>query len=174
MTVRSITSPTLDTALRFVVLNFKDIELVLSQAEVAALEPALDVRPPAEDAKQHCAGELALKDGACPVYAFDTDLRCLPSIPNAHRVCAILHTPADRQPPFALSCHEVQLVARSALAFHAIPRPFANARSPVQSLATHDGRLLLATNAMSLRAYIARPAPADVIPFDTRIRSIRI
>jgi len=172
--VYDFTQQSLDTATRFVVLVLEEIALVLPQHEIKALEPALDVKASilqTADANQaSVAGELALAEGTCPVYAFDADLRCLSTIPSPHRICAILHKgQQNHHEQYAVSCVEVRLIARSKLALHEIPR-LLKQKSPVKSLIVSDGQLLLGTTAAALFAHVASRIDAQVLPFDERLR----
>jgi hypothetical protein len=169
-----------DAPIRFVVIGLERIALLVPQSEIVALEPTLDVHAMADDSRSDAHGtrasrpaaQLTINNEGCSVYALDANLRCARTIPAEHRICAILHTPGNAE-RFALSCVAVQLLDRGAIAFHDIPNPLANPRSPARGLAVYERRLLLVTGAAALHAYLAAPAAAEVIQLEPRLRSAR-
>lgn len=171
--VREWAGSPFDRTERFVTLQLEEMTLVVMQAEVVALEPALDVQTTnMESLPDHAnaAGYLPLANGACPVYALDANLQSVARVPEAHRICAVMR---NRDGNYALSCIAVQLVARGEIVVYATPRSMLNTRSPILQLLVHDGKLLLGTTAAAVYAHLDSRADADVISFEQRIRRIR-
>lgn len=162
-----------DRAERFVALAIDQVSLIVAQHEIQALEPVLDAQPIAspDSDLSRAAGALQLPSGPCPVFALDSDLRTLPSIPAEHRICAIM----KHERVYALSCKEVRLLARGALDVHSVPQPLAsrNSMSPIRTLVVSGQSLLLGTSASALFAHIAHNRGAQVIDFDERARRPR-
>lgn len=174
-----------DKAARFVVLKLESISLIIVQQEIEALEPVLDVQPhavtatdvskpsevsKAEVSKANAAGRLSLANGDCPVYALNSSLKCVAAIPLPHRICAIMR---HREQRYALSCTEVQLLPRGALAIHDVPKSLLSLQSPVKLLIVNDGQLLLGTTAAALYVHVTGRMDAEIIQFDERVRRMR-
>jgi hypothetical protein len=156
-------------AKRCVILGLDGCALLLAQTEVLALESALDVRP-ATGQQRNVTGTLLLGGQTCSVYSLDRDLNCLAKLPQQHRICAVLN---HAQGPYALSCSEVRMVERAALALHPLPHAFTARSGPLRELVVMDGRLLLGTSASALLVHLGQRREADVVAFDTRSRKAR-
>ena len=160
---------------RFVVLVLDQVALILTQQEITALEPVLDVQPIASAdvvGKNTPAGKLVFADGDCFVYALDSDLQSQVTIPQSHRICALL---TGRNERYALTCKEVRLLPHSALTVHEIPQPLMQKKvaSPVKWLVVNDGQLLLGTTAAALFAHVSKSVEAEIISFDEHARRTR-
>jgi hypothetical protein len=175
---REWTGNQFDRVERFVVLQLESISLIVSQAEIVALEPVLDVQSASpsdasiyveqiETPHVNAAGYLLLSSGPCAVFSLDTDLQCLAGIPATHRICAVMR---NRQESYALSCVAVSLLSKTEVSFHATPRAMLNVRSPVMQLLVNDGKLLLGTTAATLYAHLSMRSEGDVISFEQRRR----
>ena len=151
-------------AKRCVVLRLEECSLLLAQTEVLALESTLDVRA-ATGKQRNATGVLSRAGQTCAVYSLDRDLSCLGTLPTPHRICAVLN---HAQGPYAVSCSEVRMVERSALALHPLPRAFAARSGPVRALVVMEGRLLLGTTAAALLAHLGQHREAEVIAFKAR------
>jgi hypothetical protein len=159
----------LGEAKRCVVLGLDACALLVAQTEVLALESALDIRPPTGQ-QRNVTGLLPFGTQTCSVYSLDRDLNCLTTLPRQHRICAVLQ---HAQGPFALSCSEVRMVERSAVALHPLPPAFTTRSGPLRELAVLGGRLLLGTNAAALLVHLGQRREAEVVAFDTRSRKAR-
>lgn len=171
--VREWSANYFERADRFVALQLEQVTLVVIQSDVTALEPVLDVQPMyAAELPDHAnaSGFLPLTNGACPVFTLDVDLQAQSSIPDTHRICAVMR---NAQNEYAISCAAVSLLSRSEVSLHATPRTMLNARSPVLQLLVHDGKLLLGTTASALYTHLAARPDADVISFEQRARRMR-
>ena len=156
-------------AKRSVMLGLDGCSLLLAQTEVLALESSLDVRA-ATGQQRNVTGVLSIAGRSCVVYSLDRDLNCLTALPKQHRICAVLN---HSQGPYAVSCTEVRMVERSALALHPLPRAFTERSGPLRELVVLEGRLLLGTTAAALLVHLGQRREADVVAFDTRSRKAR-
>ena len=162
---------------RFVVLQLEEFALIVTQAEVVALEPVLDVQVNTGLTKEttpasleNASGYLTLASGDCPVFALNTELQCLAYVPEPHRICAVMR---NRQQTYALSCVAVELLSRSDIAFHSTPRSMLNTRSPIVQLMVHAGKLLLGTTAAAMYSHLVVHNEGDVISFEQRLKRMK-
>ena len=129
---------------------------LLPQAEVASLEPLLDLDP--EVRAPRGIGAIAYRDAWWPVYCLSGELRILPRISERGRVCLLLNNGADQ---FGLVCDQVEVLAEPPL-LYPLPACMRLPDSPIEALALLDAGLSCVTTAEHLARLIATGEESDV------------
>lgn len=129
---------------------------LLPQAEVASLEPLLDLDP--EVRAPNSIGALAYRDAWWPVYCLSGELRILPRMSERGRVCLLLNNGADQ---FGLVCDQVEVLAEPPPLFP-LPACMRLPDSPIEALTLLNAGLGCATTAEHLARLIAAGEDSDV------------
>ena len=138
------------------VLMLDGCQWLLPQAEVASLEPLLDLDP--EVRAPRSIGAITYRDAWWPVYCLSGELRILPRMSERRRVCLLLNNGADQ---FGLVCDQVEVLAEPPLLFP-LPACMRLSDSPIEALALLDAGLGCVTTAEHLARLIATGEHSDV------------
>jgi hypothetical protein len=122
---------------------------LLPQAEVASLEPLLDIDP--EVRPPGSIGAIAYRDAWWPVYCMSGELRVMARMPEKRRLCLLLDNGADR---FGLVCDQIESLADPPPLFP-LPACMRLPGSPIEALALLDAGLGGATTAEHIARLIA-------------------
>lgn len=153
----------------YVVMTIDNLNLVVPQTHVYALEPILDV----SYSDNNFIGHIQVETIVCPVYVLSANLTSVTSISQNRRICVLLHTaspisgvsiedffvmPAisdtlDRLPPnlFGLLCDQVVLTEwTQQIKVFPLPACMRTPQTRLRGLILHNDNILCITTAQDL------------------------
>ncbi|HEU0187136.1 MAG TPA: chemotaxis protein CheW [Gallionellaceae bacterium] len=131
------------------VLRIQGLQLMFPQNEVRTLEAASDVDGNAP--LPGSAGWINYLRQRWPVYCLSEQLVLQMEVPVERRACALF---ALNQGYLGLLCDDVAIMKQVNSQNFALPTIMRNAHTPIQSMLIQDGRLLCASSAQQLAAYL--------------------
>ena len=145
------------TANSLAVINFDGIQLLLPQQAVGSVEMSSSIV--FGDEPGESIGQIRTSAGDCPVYAFSSDFSFLAECPADYRYCVAVN--CQGQPGFAIVCEEVSSISiESGDTLKPLQSCMRSPHSPVESVMLRDNRLLLVSDAESLRQFLSPRAAA--------------
>ena len=134
---------------RYAVLTMDNLDLLIPQHQVHALEPGVDVRR----SEGEEVGWIAVAGSPSPVYCLSEDLRPLREVPAGRRICVLL----DLGPRlFGVLCDQVVMLDRAGIEVLPLPACMRTPGTPLQGLVLQGERVLCVTSAQDLLACVGR------------------
>lgn len=147
----NVLQPALDSS-QLALLEFDDIIVSFPQTQVLTIENLSQINTPQSTGKSY--GTLSYNLSELPVYTFNHDLALMDQPAINNRFCIAIKHP-DENEFFAITCDTVnQYNIKDRATITAIPSLMHNPDSPVIKLVKKDNRLILMSNAESMRTYI--------------------
>ncbi len=130
-------------------LSIDDLNLLLPQAAIRSLEPALDVEP--HEGNDVIAGLLWFDGERWPVHCLDKDLAALTRIPASRRVCVVFRAARGY---FCVLCDAVRMLRREQAKTTPLPVCMNAGGNPFYSLAVLDRGVGCLTSVDDLMAHV--------------------
>ena len=133
---------------RYTVLSIGQLDLLIPQHQVHALEPAIDV----QRSNGEATGWITIAGARANVYCLSENLLPMQEVPTDRHICVLLDIGCGL---FGILCDQVIMFEQTELDIKPLPECMCVQDTPILGLVLHDEKVLCVSSAEDLQACVS-------------------